>query len=119
MLSLQSFLGKVFVYLQDPLASAVQSKKMLVVHVVLMSRLPASNGGCWGGCVIMKLCNIKVKLHYYFNHLRFNMLSHQQISLARQAQASEMGGQHETGRMDPKSPPVPVQRALHRGLFRY
>lgn len=31
------------------------------------------------------------------------------VSFARQAKAPEMGGQHETGGVDPKSPSVPVQ----------
>lgn len=47
------------------------------------------------------------------------LLSPSKISIARQAQASEMGGQHEAGGVDPKSTSVPVQRAFYRRLLWY
>lgn len=42
-----------------------------------------------------------------------------EVSLARQVQTSEMGGQHEAGGVDPESTSVPVQRAFYRGLLWY
>lgn len=41
------------------------------------------------------------------------------VPFARQAQASDMGGQHEEGGVDPESSPVPVQWTLHWGLLWY
>lgn len=66
----------------------------------------------WSKCGIMMMLEITQQWHR-------SPLFPPKVSLARQAQASEMGGQHEAGGVDPESTPVPVQRAFHRGLLRY
>lgn len=96
------------------------------MYVMWLRASNGTRGDCWTECGIMMMLEILRDTSYTDSpSLKPWIVSIQpftsppKVSLARQVQASEMGGQHEAGGVDPESTSVPVQRAFYRGLLWY